>query len=136
MILTFLDPLCRSLCPLEAHVISQAGNRLPADQRPAVVSVSVNRWGNSPADLRLDERKWRLGSNWSWAVGAPLVLARTWKQYAIAVRDRPQTINGVTIHNIEHIEASYVIDRQGFERALFVYPFTAADLARTVHSLS
>ena len=60
-IITFLDPLCRNVCPLETNVLNQAVARLPTADRPAIVAISVNRWGNSRADLLEDVQRWRLG---------------------------------------------------------------------------
>lgn len=134
-ILTFIDPLCTTLCPLEAQTLDQVEQRLPAAQRPALLAVSVNPWGNARRYLRADARKWRLDASWRWAVGSRAKLARVWRDYAIAVRIRRLHASGVTIHQVDHTEAAYVIDRRGFERALFVYPFSAADIEATVHRL-
>jgi hypothetical protein len=35
-----------------------------------------------------------------------------------------------------HTEGSYLIDAQGFERALFLYPFRAADIERALDGLA
>ncbi len=137
VIVTFIDPLCRNLCPLEAAILARAAARLPAAERPAIVSVSVNQWGNARRYLLQDVTKWHLaGSNWHWAVGPAGSLSRVWRAYQIGVRDAPTEVNGITVHNIEHTEASYVLDRQGNERALFLYPFTAADITQTVGRLA
>ena len=42
---------------------------------------------------------------------------------------------GVTVRNVIHTEGSYVIDARGFERALFLYPFRAADVERELEEL-
>ncbi len=132
VIVTFIDPLCRNLCPLEAKILERAEARLPAAQRPAILSVSVNRWGNAQHTLVQDVARWNLHSNWHWAVGPAPALAKVWRDYQIGVRDVPRTVAGITVHNIEHTEAAYVLDRNGDERALFLYPFTAAEVASTV----
>ncbi len=132
VIVTFIDPLCRNLCPLEAKILERAEARLPASQRPAIVSVSVNRWGNAHRALVQDVAKWNLHSNWYWAVGPAPALAKVWRDYQIGVRDAPRTVAGITVHNIEHTEGAYILDRNGDERALFLYPFTAAEVASTV----
>lgn len=131
-ILTFIDPLCTTLCPLEAQALDQVEQRLPSAQRTALIAVSVNPWGNARRYLRADAHKWRLGPSWRWAVGSHVRLARVWRNYAIAVRIRRLRASGVTVHQVDHTEVAYVIDRRGFERALFVYPFSAADVEATV----
>ena len=52
MILAFIDPVCRNLCPLEAKVLNSVPSQLPASSRPAIVAVSVNPWGQAAANLR------------------------------------------------------------------------------------
>ena len=135
VILTFIDPVCTTLCPLEAKALDRVEQQLPGAERPAVVAVSVNPWGDEPRFFRADARKWRLGPSWRWAVGSRAQLARVWKNYAIAVRIRRFRAAGVTTHRVDHTEVAYVIDRRGFERALFVYPFSPDDVENTVRQL-
>lgn len=136
VILSFIDPLCRNLCPLEAKTLAQAVSRMPAAQRPAIVAVSVNQWADARANLELDKRKWSLPSDWHWAVGSPQAMARVWKAYAIGVSTATRTIAGIAVHRITHTEAAYVLDAHGYKRALFVYPYRAEDVERTIRSLA
>ena len=135
VLLTFIDPLCRNLCPTEAKTLERVQAEFPAAQRPAIVAVSVNRWGDARRDLLLDARKWKLTSDWHWGVGPAPVLRRAWADYAIGVRDFPKTVAGITVHNITHTEATYLIDARGDQRALFLYPFSASVVAETVRRL-
>jgi cytochrome oxidase Cu insertion factor (SCO1/SenC/PrrC family) len=135
-LITFIDPLCRNFCPLEARVLGEAAASLPLGERPSIVAVSVNRWGDARANLVADEQKWRVGSDWKWAIGSPRALASVWRRYGIGVQDVPRTLAGVTVHEITHTEAAYLIDRSGHERALFVWPFTARTVENTVTSLA
>lgn len=136
VILTFIDPLCRNLCPLEAKVLGQIARQMPVAQRPAIVAVSVNQWADARSNLVLDKSKWSLPRSWHWAIGSPQALARVWKDYAIGVSAATKTIAGVTVHRITHTEASYVIDSNGYKRTLYLYPFRAADVERTLRSLA
>jgi cytochrome oxidase Cu insertion factor (SCO1/SenC/PrrC family) len=135
VIVTFIDPLCRNFCPLEAKVLNEAVRSLPAAQRPAIVSVSVNPWGDTRTAFREDATHWQLGADWRWGVGSYGRLAQVWKRYGIGVEVASKTVAGVTVRNITHTEAAYVIDKRGDERALFLYPFRAADVARVVRGL-
>jgi cytochrome oxidase Cu insertion factor (SCO1/SenC/PrrC family) len=135
VILTFIDPVCTSLCPLEAKVLGQVEQQLPAAQRPVIVSVSVNPWANARRYLRQDIRKWHLPSSWRWAVGSHTRLARVWRDYAVAVQIRVFRAVGVTEHRVDHTEGAYLIDRSGYKRALFLWPFAAADVTRAVRNL-
>ena len=98
--------------------------------------MSVNQWADARANLELDKTKWSLPSDWHWAVGSPQALARVWKAYAIGVSTATRTIAGIAVHRITHTEAAYVLDADGYKRALFVYPYRAEDVERTIRSLA
>jgi hypothetical protein len=49
---------------------------------------------------------------------------------------RTKTLGGVTVHEVDHTEAAYVIDSQGFQRALFLWPYRADDVAAAVQRVS
>ena len=134
-IITFLDPLCRNVCPLEAQVLSRAVASIPAGKRPEVIAISVNRWGNARANLVEDVHRWRLAANWRWAVGDPATLAATWQRYGIGVQVTTKTIAGVKVHEITHTLASFLVDGTGHERALFVWPFAEPELERAITAL-
>jgi cytochrome oxidase Cu insertion factor (SCO1/SenC/PrrC family) len=136
VIVTFLDPLCRNYCPLEAARLGTVVRSLPPAARPAIVGVSVNVFGNARHYLVQDIGKWRLGSEYRWAVGTPKQLRAVWRDYDIGVLDQSKKIAGVVVHNIVHTEAAYIVDGSGFERALFLWPFTAADVKTALTSLS
>jgi cytochrome oxidase Cu insertion factor (SCO1/SenC/PrrC family) len=136
VIVTFIDPLCRNLCPFEAKTLAKVVAKLPAGRRPAIVAVSTNRWADARKNLLLDKTKWKLPSDWHWAVGSPTALARVWRAYAIGVSAATKTIAGVKVHRITHTEASYIVDPTGHERALYLYPFRALDVVQTLRSLS
>lgn len=136
VVLAFIDPVCRNLCPFEAKVLNEATRTLPAGERPTVVAVSVNPWNQTPSDLQLDARRWRLVPQWRWALGSYAALARVWQRYAIGVRVRTKTLAGVTVHQIDHTEAAYVIDPEGYERSLFIYPYRSEDVVSAVRRLS
>jgi cytochrome oxidase Cu insertion factor (SCO1/SenC/PrrC family) len=136
VIVTFIDPLCRNLCPLEAKVLGRVVAQLPAAQRPAILAVSTNQWADARKNLLLDKRKWNLPSDWHWAVGAPAALFRVWKAYAIGVSVATKTIAGIKVRRITHTEAAYIVDPRGYQRALYLYPFRASDVERTLRSLA
>ena len=135
VIVTFIDPLCRNFCPLEAKVLDDVVARLPAAQRPAIVAVSVNVWGNARRYLVQDVRKWRLTPEWRWGVGGSKQLAAVWRAYQIEVLDQPKTIAGVTVHQITHTEGAFIVDPTGHQRALYLWPFRAADVTHTLQQL-
>jgi len=136
VVVTFIDPLCRNFCPLEAKVLNDAERRLPAAQRPAIVAVSVNLWGNARRYLLQDVRKWRLVPEWRWGVGNETELSKVWSAYQITVLAQTRKIAGVTVHEITHTEGAFVVDRTGHQRALYLWPYRAADLERTLRQLA
>ena len=135
VLLTFMDPVCRNLCPLEAKVLTSAVRSLPPTERPAIISVSVNRWADGKQALLHAMSKWKVSPAWRWAVGKPAVLSGVWRAYGIGVRDNKTTVNGITIHDVSHTEATYLVDRRGYQRALFMYPFLPQDVSAAVQRL-
>ena len=61
-------------------------------------------------------------------VGSYGQLADVWKRYAVAVQVTEKKIAGIKVRNIVHTGAAYLIDANGNERALFLYPFTTAQV--------
>ena len=133
--MTFIDPVCRNLCPLEAAALGKVVRDL-GSHAPAVVAVSVNPATDTAANFRADARAWRLPPSWRWATGSQAELARVWRSYGIAVQTQTKRVAGVTVRNVIHTEGSYLIDAQGFERALFLYPFHAVDIERELERLA
>lgn len=136
VIVTFIDPVCRNVCPLEAKVLDQADQQMPLAQRPEILAVSVDRYANSRADLLKDARKWNLVPQWRWAVGSPARLAAVWKSYKVSVSAKRVKVAGKTITSITHTAAAYIIDKTGHERALFLWPFFPQDVEHELRKLT
>ena len=138
VIVTFIDPLCRNLCPLEAKVLNDAVGRIPARDRPVILAVSVDAYGGADrrANLVRDVRKWELVAQWRWAVGPTAQLAAVWRRYQVGVKITTKRIAGTTIHYVTHTEAAFILDASGHERALFLWPFYPQDVERTLHQLA
>lgn len=132
LIVTFIDPLCRNLCPLEAKVLNEADEKLPVSQRPQILAVSVDIYADTHTDLMLDYRRWGLVPQWQWAVGTPAQLRAVWKRYYAEVQVQTKHIAGTTVHYITHSEMAYVVDGKGDERALFSWPFNAKAVQKTL----
>lgn len=123
VLVTFMDPVCRDYCPLEAKVLNDAIARAPA----SIVSVSVNLDANARATLLHAAKKWEWGGQWRWAVGTGAQLRPVWQRYGVAVL--------VTKGEIVHTEAAYLIDADGYERTLFLWPFTAQNVVQAIRGL-
>ena len=136
VIVTFIDPLCRNFCPLEAQVLNQMERQLPAARRPVILAISVDVYADARRYLLQDDREWRLVPEWRWAVGRPANLAAVWKDYRIGVKVRTWRINGTVTYRIDHTEAAYVLDATGHERAVFVWPFNPQDVEQVLRQLA
>ena len=136
VIVTFIDPLCRNLCPLEAQVLNQAERQMPVSQRPVILAVSVDVYADARADLLQDVREWHLVPQWRWGVGAPAQLADVWWRYQVGVAVVTKRISGTAIHYITHTEAAYIVDSSGHERALFFWPFYPQDVERELQKVA
>ena len=136
VIVTFVDPLCRNFCPLEAHVLNQMERHIPAARRPVILAVNVDVYANARRYLLQDDREWRLVPEWRWVIGRPGDLAAVWKSYRIEVKVTTSRINGIVTYGIDHTEAAYVLDATGHERALFAWPFNPQDLEHVLRQLT
>jgi protein SCO1 len=136
VIVTFIDPLCRAYCPLEGRRLNRVIQRFPAATRPVIVAVSVNVDGNARSNLRTVVQKWKLVPQWRWAVGSEAQLAPVWKRYDIGVLVEKKTVAGVTVRDVAHTEAAYVVDAQGYERAVFLWPYTADAVEQVLRGLA
>lgn len=135
VIITFIDPLCRNFCPLEAKVLNEADERLPAARRPQIIAVSVDIYADTHADLMLDFKRWSLVPQWQWAVGTRAKLGAVWRRYYAEVEVQTKHIAGTTVHYITHSEMAYIVDRKGYERALFSWPFSAKAIKKEILSI-
>jgi cytochrome oxidase Cu insertion factor (SCO1/SenC/PrrC family) len=98
--------------------------------------VSVNVYGNAHATLMQDARKWKLVPEWRWGIGRATQLSRVWDAYHVQVLVATRKVAGVTVHTIGHTEAAYVIDSKGYQRALFLWPYGAGGVVRTLRALT
>jgi protein SCO1/2 len=116
VIVTFMDSRCHQECPLEGRALAAGFRQVPRAERPVVVVVSVNPWEDTPGSARRAIRRFGLaGFRWRWLLGSEHQLERVWRKYRIEVRQTPG--------DIEHTDALYLVDSNGFERAGMVYPF-------------
>jgi cytochrome oxidase Cu insertion factor (SCO1/SenC/PrrC family) len=115
--LVFFDSHCNQECPLEGRELASAESSLPAAQRPVLVAVSVNPL-DTPASAAKAARAWGLAllAPWHWLLGTRAQLAPIWREYSIYVG---KPVNG----DIPHTEALILIDRRGYERSGYLYPF-------------
>jgi protein SCO1 len=135
VVVTFIDPLCRDYCPLEAKHLNNVVRSFPVGQRPAIVAVSVNVRGNARKNLLQDADKWNVVPQWRWGIGSEAQLARVWKRYHVGVLVTSKKVAGAVVHDVVHTEAAYVVDAAGDQRAIFLWPYSADAVTRTIRQL-
>jgi protein SCO1/2 len=131
VVLTFLDSQCTSSCPIEGRQLGSILRRLPAAQRPALVVVSVDQVGDTPAGIRHALAKWGLNGPWPvhWLnARTHAQLASVWRSYGVRVV--PAT------NDIVHSLALYLIDRRGDERTAYLFPFLPGFVQRDLGRLA
>lgn len=129
MIVTFLDSQCHQQCPLEGRALAAGFRMVPRSMRPTVVAVSVNPWEDTPGSARRAIGRFGLGGfRWRWLLGTKPQLEHVWREYRIEVRR--------TSSDIEHTDALYLVDANGFERAGMVYPFLPTWISTDLKTLA
>jgi cytochrome oxidase Cu insertion factor (SCO1/SenC/PrrC family) len=127
--LAFLDSHCTQECPLAGRALARAEATLPAAQRPVVVAVSVNP-ADTPASVRAAAREWGLAGMgaWHWVMADTERLSPVWGAYHIYVHP--------TKTDIVHTQALYLIDRRGFERSGYLWPYLPNFVALDLRTLA
>ena len=110
VLLTFLDPVCTSDCPLEAQEFRAAGQLLgAADQQVQLVAIVAN-----PVNYQIgytkafDQQEGLTGvPNWLYLTGSLAQLEAVWHNYGIAAAIEPAGAM------IGHSEIAFAIDKNG-----------------------
>jgi cytochrome oxidase Cu insertion factor (SCO1/SenC/PrrC family) len=126
VLLTFLDPQCRQLCPIVGKDIGAVEKQLPAWVHPVLLIVSVAP-GRTLADvntfLAKESPGWLPG--WHWLLGPnDASLKLTWLKWHIAVIP--------TAADIEHDALLDVIDPEGYLRVTYPAPLYVSDVAADI----
>jgi cytochrome oxidase Cu insertion factor (SCO1/SenC/PrrC family) len=128
VLLTFLDSRCEEQCTTTGVDLGMMLRRMAPDDRPTLVVVSVDPPGDTRASIRRAMAEWRLAGpwRWHWLRGTRRELAPVWAAYGITVQP--------TTTDITHGLALYLVDRRGFQRTGYLFPFlpnfVALDLQR------
>lgn len=128
----FWDSHCHQECPLEGRQMAAIERSLPRAQRPVLVVVSVNPAQDTPASVKAAVRAWGLAglAPWYWLMGSRARLAPIWRAYHIYVAPHP--VNG----DIAHTEAVVLLDRSGYERSAYLFPFAARFFSHDLRHLA
>jgi protein SCO1/2 len=127
VILTFLDSRCRRACPVEGRELAELGRRLGRTNSQLLV-VSVDPWADTAASARAFAAKAHWTLPWHWLLGSRAQLRPVWARYSIAVK--------WTKADILHTVALYVIDREGYQRAAYLFPLRPAEVASDIRRIA
>ncbi len=114
VLLTFLDPVCTTDCPLIAQEFRAAGQLLgTASRKVELVAIVANPIYHQVADTQAFDRQEHLTQvpNWLYLTGTVPQLQQVWRQYGIAAVTLPAG------SMIGHNDVAYVIDQTGHVRA-------------------
>jgi cytochrome oxidase Cu insertion factor (SCO1/SenC/PrrC family) len=114
VLLTFLDPVCTSDCPLIAQEFREADQVLGAKAKDVtLVAVVANPVYHSVAYTRAFDKQEGLSAipNWLYLTGPVPALRQVWQHYGIAAEI--VGAGSMVLHN----DIAYVIDARGHERA-------------------
>jgi len=110
VLLTFLDPVCTSDCPLIAQEFRAADRLLGANRsRVELVAIAANPVYHAMADTRAFDRQEGLAGvpNWRFLSGPLAQLRGVWHSYYFTVQIVPA--GGMVLHG----DVAYVIDAAG-----------------------
>jgi cytochrome oxidase Cu insertion factor (SCO1/SenC/PrrC family) len=113
VLLTFLDPVCTSDCPLIAQEFRAAGQLLgAASKNVELVAVVTNPIYHQVSDTQVFDRQEHLDNvpNWLYLTGSVSQLRQVWKDYGVSAEVLPAG------SMIGHQDLAYVIDRAGHVR--------------------
>jgi cytochrome oxidase Cu insertion factor (SCO1/SenC/PrrC family) len=110
VLLTFLDPVCVSDCPLIAQEFRQAGQMLGVhNPHVKLVAVNVNPLYHQEAYIQAFDRQEQLASapDWLYLTGDPASLHKVYKEYGVPSEELPAGAM------LGHNDIAYVIDQSG-----------------------
>jgi cytochrome oxidase Cu insertion factor (SCO1/SenC/PrrC family) len=110
VLITFLDPVCTSDCPIIAQEFKQTGELLGAqDKNVELVAVVANQLYRSTSFTRAFDQQEGLATvpNWLYLTGSLSQLSAVWRHYGITVQNLPA--GSMAGHN----DVAMVIDRSG-----------------------
>jgi cytochrome oxidase Cu insertion factor (SCO1/SenC/PrrC family) len=113
VLMTFLDPVCTTDCPIIAQEFKEAGVLLgSADSHVELVAVVANPTYRAVTFTQAFDRQEGLSTvpNWLYLTGSLSQLSQVWRQYGITVENLPA--GSMAAHN----DLSVVIDRSGYIR--------------------
>jgi cytochrome oxidase Cu insertion factor (SCO1/SenC/PrrC family) len=110
VLLTFLDPVCVSDCPLIAQEFRQAGLLLgPANPHVKLIAINVNPLYSQVDYVRAFDRQENLGgiADWKYLTSSPAQLRQVYHDYGVPAETLPAGAM------LGHNDIAFVIDTKG-----------------------
>jgi cytochrome oxidase Cu insertion factor (SCO1/SenC/PrrC family) len=110
VLLTFLDPVCTTDCPIIAQELEQTGTLLGAkDKDVELVAIVANPTYRSTVFTQAFDRQEGLAAvpNWLYLTGSLSQLSQVWRVYGVSVQNLPA--GAMAAHN----DLAIVIDKAG-----------------------
>jgi cytochrome oxidase Cu insertion factor (SCO1/SenC/PrrC family) len=115
LLVTYLDPVCTTDCPVIAQELKQADSLLGGEARDVdLVAINANPLYRSPAYLRAFDRQERLEQlpNWIYLTGSVGELRRLWSSFGVEI----YVPGGGAM--VDHPDGAAIVDRDGHIRSL------------------
>jgi cytochrome oxidase Cu insertion factor (SCO1/SenC/PrrC family) len=132
VVMTFLDPVCTSDCPIIGAELKETGVLLgPADKDVELVAIVANPIYRSAEFTQAFDREEGLAAvpNWLFLTGSVSELDQVWKHYGVAVLDLPAGAM------VDHSDVAMIIDRTGHIREVVgADPGPATDSTQSSYS--
>ncbi len=129
VLLAFVDSECTTICPLTTQSMLEALRLLgPVAGQVELVGVDANPLAIAVADVQSYTAAHGLVGRWHFLTGSLAQLKGVWSAYHILAR----VVDG----QIDHTPALYVIDRQGWERWVYLTPMEYAAIDQEAEILA
>lgn len=133
VVVTFLRAHCRETCPIIAEDLRRSLSLLrAASAKVAVLVVSTDPEGDTPAAVTWFSRKHGMLHRWHYLTGTRTDLIPIWHRYYVFAPPK----NAPAALKDSHTSATFLIDGQGRERVLLTGSIETALLARDLQILS
>ena len=127
VVLTFLYTHCPDVCPLTAEKLHTVMQNLGSSaQNVAVLAVSLDPKGDTPASVLNFSQVHRMLNSWHYLMGTQEQLSAVWQDYGLYAQT--ETPTSTSPGTVSHNTALYVIDKQGRERVFLPDTFTSDQL--------
>lgn len=122
VLIAFLRASRTGLARSEGVALAQTEAVLAGTRKPVLDVISLDRGADTPARIRAATADWGLTGPYHWLGGSSVTLAQVRRQYGVV------PVAGAA-------GPLFLVDRHGFERAGYLFPFVPNVLARDLRTL-